>query len=461
MSIESNLFWIAVMVTFVIYWMLPNRKSANFLLLLVSYFFYASWDPRFVVILMISSVTDFFAAQIARPTQSKTLRRLGLGLSLGVNIGLLVLFKYASDLGVLPLLPGVISEMGLPIGISFYTFQTISYTLDVYRGHIKPTQSFLEFCLYVAFFPQLAAGPIEKAKNLLPQFLSTKSLQWNRVFSGCYLIILGLFKKMFVAEGLHYPTELIYAGDYYSGGYFLLAGLLMTLRVYADFSAYSDIARGIARCFDINLKRNFRPFYFAKNPIEFWSRWHLSLTHWIRDYIIIPLRKKTKSKTHFYLLSIATMVLVGVWHGATFNWVLFGFFHGVLIVGTKLTQNYWRTKSLPTFLSLCCSGIIMISIYIISGMLHLTKSKSHLIDVIIPSIMSDLNFHRGLFDLFIYSLFFIIPLVIVDWLREKYTDEFNLEKDPRWARWCILTISLAGILIFERASQSKFIYYDF
>ena len=314
-----------------------GRKAA---LLLASYLFYGAWDPRFLALLIGSTVLDFWVGRALAATDDPGRRRRLVGLSLTGNLGVLGIFKYldffvASATAALAGLGIGVSpaslEIILPVGISFYTFQTLSYTIDVYRRRIEPTGSWLDFANYVAFFPQLVAGPIERAGRLLPQ-MSRVGDPWKGDGRGFGLIALGAFKKVVIADNLAPLVDLTYADPSTTHAAALWIGTYaFAVQIYCDFSGYSDIAIGLSRLMGIELVQNFDAPYGAAGPREFWRRWHISLSTWLRDYLYIPLGGNRGSRSRTAANLAVTMLLGGLWHGAAWNFVLWGAFHGALL----------------------------------------------------------------------------------------------------------------------------------
>lgn len=348
---------------FVVVWtgvvLLRTRIAArNLLLLAASYFFYAWWDWRFLGLLMISTIVDYACGRSMgdKPphAQRQPRDRAILATSIAVNLGLLGFFKYygffvdsavalLQHLGFRAHLPSV--NIILPIGISFYTFQTMSYTIDVYRGLMPPTRNLLHFALFVAFFPQLVAGPIERARSMLPQFARPTHISWPAISSATYLLCSGLFKKVVLADNCATVVQSIFSQTRPSGWEVVLAAYAFSIQVYCDFSGYSDIARGAARFMGIELMRNFNQPYLATNPADFWARWHISLTTWFRDYLYIPLGGSRKGTIRTYANIALVMVLAGLWHGAAWIYVVWGSFHAVLFCAHRALRP-WMDKYL-------------------------------------------------------------------------------------------------------------------
>jgi D-alanyl-lipoteichoic acid acyltransferase DltB (MBOAT superfamily) len=323
--------------------------------LIASYYFYMCWKPAFAVLILTSTATDYLVGLGLNKYQTKVRRRLLLSASLVVNLGLLFTFKYLDfsltnvdsalkALGFEIVLP--YPELVLPVGISFYTFQTLSYTIDVYQRKIPTEYHFGRFALYVSYFPQLVAGPIERANRLLPQLKNKSTFSLNRLSSGLRLILWGLFKKMCVADLVATPVATIYANPTLFDGSFLLLGtLLFAIQIYCDFSGYSDIAIGCARIMGIDLMINFRQPYFAKSFTEFWQRWHISLTTWFRDYVYIPLGGKRCSKNRWVINILIVFIVSGIWHGAAWTFIAWALLHAIYLLGERMLRPYLITFS--------------------------------------------------------------------------------------------------------------------
>lgn len=329
-----------------------RHRSQNVLLLLASYLFYAYWDPRFLGLIWLSTIVDFVAGlRIRRARQSgrTSVMRGWLVASLGTNLGILGVFKYygffAENLNALLATVGLgtsspVLEIVLPIGISFYTFQTLSYTIDIYRGRIDPIDHPLDFALFVAFFPQLVAGPIERASHLIPQIRRPRTVTVEDWRKGLYLILVGLVRKVVIADSAGVLVEEYFRAPYGFSSVQLATGLLLySVQIYGDFAGYSNIARGSARLLGFDLMRNFRHPYFARNPSDFWRRWHISLSTWLRDYLYIPLGGNRRGPRRTYANLFVTMLLGGLWHGASWNFVLWGFLHGAYLAVHRAARS--------------------------------------------------------------------------------------------------------------------------
>ena len=340
MLFNSYIFWAFFAVVLVLYRMLGHRGQ-NRMLLVASYIFYGSWDWRFLSLIVFSTAVDYWVGlALVEPSASDARRKRLVTISLVSNLGLLAVFKYfgffiesaASLLEVLGLQANLPSlRIILPVGISFYTFQTLSYTLDIYRRKLEPCHDVTDFALYVAFFPQLVAGPIERASHLLPQVLAPRNTSEQQFREGLYCILFGLFKKVVIADNMALVVNHIFSQPASSlNGLDALIGVYaFAFQIYGDFHGYSLIAQGVARWLGFDIMDNFRQPYFAWSPQEFWRRWHISLSSWLRDYLYIPLGGSRGTSFQTYRNLALTMVLGGLWHGANWTFVVWGSIHGV------------------------------------------------------------------------------------------------------------------------------------
>lgn len=356
MLFNSLEYFLFLPIVFFLYWALQKSKaSQNFLILVASYIFYAYWDWRFLSLIIISSFVDFIVGIQVEKTKSLSSKKILVAISLFVNLGFLFVFKYYNffvesfvdmfaNMGM-ELNPRTLSVI-IPVGISFYTFQTLSYTLDIYYERMKPTHNIVDFFAYVSFFPQLVAGPIERASNLLPQFEITRKFTFDKGRDGMRQILWGLFKKVVIADNCAIVVDAIYADQGVLGGPILFLGaILFVVQVYCDFAGYSDIAIGSARLLGFNLMQNFNNPYFATNSTEFWRRWHISMSTWFRDYVFNPIvmsLRKYKSKA-VYISTLLTFTLIGIWHGANWTYIIFGFLQSLALT-LEIYNRKWRKK---------------------------------------------------------------------------------------------------------------------
>ncbi|MCB0821060.1 MAG: MBOAT family protein [Bacteroidales bacterium] len=365
----NSLTFLLFFVVFInLYWLISRKLSLQFrniFILLSSYLFYGWWDWRFLGLIIISTGADYLIGMRIGKVKSVSTRKSLLALSIFINLGILGFFKYfnffidsLNELLLLfsaPISTGTLNII-LPVGISFYTFQSMSYTIDIFRNKIQPTRDPFAFFAFVAFFPQLVAGPIERAGHLLPQFLKQHSFSYSRSVSGLQLVLWGLFKKIVIADNFGVLVEQLFDPAQPASAIATLAGgLFFTLQIYADFSGYSDIAIGIARMLGFDLMQNFRTPFFSASLQEFWQRWHISLSTWFRDYVYIPLGGSHSGQIRFGINILITFLLSGLWHGAAVTFLIWGALHGVFyLVERPIRGERFRfLRILITFILVC------------------------------------------------------------------------------------------------------------
>jgi len=449
-----------------------SRRAQNGLLLAASYVFYGYWDWRFLSLLALSTLVDFSIGRaLAREEDGRRRKRLLL-VSLCTNLGALGFFKYFNffadgfarvmDLVGLPFSPFTL-DVVLPVGISFYTFQTLSYTIDVYRRRLEPTRDLLDFALFVSFFPQLVAGPIERARNLLPQMAKPRRLLPEQVQAGIWLILFGYFQKVVVADNCATIADAVFGG--YAGyeGFDLFLGVVaFTLQIYADFSGYSNIARGLAKLMGFELMVNFRLPYTALNPSDFWARWHISLSTWLRDYLYIPLggNRSGARRTAFNLM--ATMVLGGLWHGAAWNFVLWGAFHGLVLIayrvldrnpehGDPWSGRYSRLRifsKMALMLALVMAGWIFFRCRTLDQIGHFFGAMG--------LAFSGETLRFG-FNLVVYAA----PMFVLEFWQYRRSDLLVATKLRTPARAALYGALFVWILVFGQRESPEFIYFQF
>jgi alginate O-acetyltransferase complex protein AlgI len=367
MSFASPIFFVFLPVALLIYHRLPSRGAKYRFLLVASWLFYASWNPRFLWVILFTTAVDYAAGLLIETAPSRGRRKAWLVVSLVSNLGFLASFKYtnfAFDNSVaLARWFGwgtpdwALEKIVLPLGISFHTFQGISYTLDVYRRRIRAVRGFVDFAVFVAFFPQLVAGPIVRAVEFLPQMATPPRVSASQVVEGLHWFLVGLFKKVFIADRLALFVDPVFANpELYDAVTLRWAVLAYAAQIYCDFSGYSDLAIGCAKWFGFELPTNFNYPYVAGSIAEFWRRWHISLSSWLRDYLYIPLGGSRCGPVRTYVNLIVTMTLCGLWHGASWNYVMWGLYNGVLLslhrIGDRaLEGKAWadRIRSAPAY----------------------------------------------------------------------------------------------------------------
>ena len=374
MLFNSLDFAIFLPIVFVLYWFVANRnvKLQNALIVFASYIFYGWWDWRFLSLIVFSTLVDFGIGRRLKSEKNRAKRIALLWTSILVNLGFLGFFKYYNFfldnfIAAFSFFGHEINasnlEIILPVGISFYTFQTLSYTIDVYRKKLQPTENLVAFSAFVCFFPQLVAGPIEKAHSLLPQILKNRQFDSSLALNGCLLMTYGFFKKVVIADNLAPVVDRFYSSSVFEVvnlSEFVVASLAYSFQIYCDFSGYSDIAIGTASLFGIALCKNFSQPYFSHNPVEFWHRWHISLSTWFRDYLFIPLGGSKLSKIITVRNLFVVFVVSGFWHGADWTFVIWGVGHFLYYIAYRYTLNYSR----KSFLTLIVNFLIITALWI-------------------------------------------------------------------------------------------------
>jgi alginate O-acetyltransferase complex protein AlgI len=486
-TIDFVIFFITILVILSIF---KQRRFQHIFLVVASYFFFYFTSNYLIVLLIFSTLLDFYIGKSIWKTKSIRTKKLLLISSLAGNLGLLGFFKY-SDFAILQFnfLGNLIDlnhnipflDLALPIGISFYTFQTISYTVDIYRGKLKPSQSFKEFALFVSFFPQLVAGPIVRAKDFLPQLreklensespgkLKQIILNGKNLRLGITIMSLGFFKKVFFADNIAPLVNEIFADPLAMESYTIILGAIaFGIQIYCDFSGYSDIAIGAALILGFKLPINFNKPYFASSPSDFWHKWHISLSSWLRDYLYIPLGGNKKSKSRTYLNLVIVMFLGGLWHGASWNFVIWGLLHGSYLAICKiLTQRFpllSNSKFFKTRLGLFLSVLItqyFVFLAWIPFRVHdfenslIVMQKYVLLDFVwetTPKIISENTFAFGLIP-----LFFILHYI--SYKKQNMTERISKMKIGYWIILLFLLMSL--IFFFFSGNAEDFIYFKF
>ncbi len=450
--------------------LMSNFKAQNILLVIASYIFYGYWDWRFLFLLVFSTVVDFVVAKFIDRTASERQKKIWLGVSLVSNLSILGFFKYfnfftASFTELLTTIGIPVNDFTvkviLPVGISFYTFQTLSYTIDVYRGHLKPAKSIIDFAVYVAFFPQLVAGPIERATSFLPQISNPRKIDLSQINAGIFLIIWGYFKKLVIADNLAQIADSIF-NNYsdYQGLDIIIGILAFTVQIYCDFSAYSDIARGLAKLMGFELMINFRLPFFALNPSDFWSRWHISLSSWLRDYLYIPLGGNRQGTFNTYRNLFLTMLLGGLWHGAAWNFIWWGMYQGFILIVYRLIAGkvIKRSPKDTSIISVISQMLIMFILTNVGWVIFRSNSGEQII-----YLLTQWSFalSENTISLGKELLFFTTPLLIVQLWQHLSCDLLIITKLPNWFTNLIYSFFLINICLYGVRQSTEFIYFQF
>ncbi|MCH8532308.1 MAG: hypothetical protein LAT65_15770 [Saccharospirillum sp.] len=442
------------------------------MLLVASYVFYGYWDWRFLGLIFLSTVVDYFIAIHLEKTSVKRRKQLLLGISVASNLGMLGFFKYYNffvhEMAELLTAIGIQANMPtlyvvLPVGISFYTFQTMSYTIDVYRGHTKPTRNFLDLALYVSFFPQLVAGPIERSHDLMPQILKPRYYRPGDFSEGLYHVLFGLFKKVVIADNMAPIVNTIFSTptSELTGTEVLIGVYAFAFQIYGDFSGYSSIAQGVAKWMGIDLSWNFKMPYFARNPSDFWRRWHISLSSWLRDYLYISLGGNKKGRLFTLRNLMLTMLLGGLWHGAGWLFLLWGFWHGLLLIVYRIFEGEDNSnRSSNRFVTLF-KVILMFNLICIGWLFFRAESLSQAIDMLGLLFSLDYSFTALSAYSFSMVLFFVTPMMLYEFRVERKKDLLYLLSASVPERTLIYAYFALMLVVFPPVSPQVFIYFQF
>ena len=465
MQFDSYIYAVFLPLVFAGYWLLRNKLLwQNMFLLAASYIFYGWWDWRFLGLIIITSTSTFLSGLVIKNDRSRR-SKIWLSLNIILNLGILAAFKYFNffkdsfaDIlrlfGANPDFPTI--NILLPVGISFYTLQAISYSFDVYNGKAKPTRNVIAFFVYIAFFPQLVAGPIERARNLLPQFLKRKSFDYYNAVIGMRQILWGLVKKLVIADNLAgYVDNLLYHPSVMSGSSIIMASILFAFQIYADFSGYSDIAIGSARLFNIKLLPNFNYPFFSRNMKELWQRWHISLMTWLKEYLYFPLGGSRRGKWRTCINIMIVFAISGLWHGADWTFIIWGAVNGLMLLPfvffqKKSSTNHARFRDIPK----CILTFLIFALIFLSfrspNIAHLQECINTLVHG------SYLTLPMG-----ITAFYYIIPFVIIEWLGRRQEFPIMTLNMPTILRWVIYWSLLFIIAFYGAKANIQYIYFQF
>jgi alginate O-acetyltransferase complex protein AlgI len=473
--IFTNPIFFIFLVVVVVLLILPikNKSYKKVILLVSSYYFYGYWDVRFLILIAISTIIDFVVGKSIYKTVAPKKRRLLLAISIISNLGILGVFKYynffvTSFIDILNQF-GIHSSFAtlniiLPVGISFYTFQTMSYTIDIYRKELQPTKSILDFSVFVSFFPQLVAGPIERARNLLPQIKNFNGIVLKGIKPALILMFMGYLKKVVISDNIAPLVDEYFLNYAELDSIYLITGLILfSFQIYFDFSGYSDIARGLAKLLGIDLMINFNQPYFSMNFSEFWKRWHISLSSWLKDYLYIPLGGNKKGKFRTKINLMTTMLLGGLWHGASWNFVIWGGLHGIYLIFGKILNIHNKSGSnalLKTIKSIL--QILIVQFLVLLTWLPFRSPDLRTTGAFLERIFfwqGGLNPSSiGLIALMYFSL------IVIDLPAYLTKDHLYLLRLPKWILIVIIVVGVIAIsltMILYQNSVRPFIYFQF
>ena len=467
MSFTSLTFWAFFALIFIAYWLMREQRGQNLLLLVASYVFYGWLAPWYAILLGVSTLADFYLARRMKPHGNQT--KVYLALSLILNLGVLTFFKYYNFFNTQ--VAEAFTSVGftvdwlfvnifLPAGLSFYTLKKLAYMIDVSRGLLEPSEDILSFALFVSFFPQIVAGPIDRYQKLMPQIQQNRTWHSNFCYSAWPLLVTGFFKKIVVADTIRSVVDRIFALNEPSMVLVIAGALGFTLEILADFSAYTDLSRGVAQLLGFNTSENFNKPYLSLTPTEFWNRWHITLSTWLRDYVFFPVRrallKRTKPLPDWLNQSIpplVTMFISGIWHGAGLTLIIWGIYYGILIAGYQLIGLHGNWKPVDRFRSFF-AWLIMFSFIAFGWLIFRAPSISWLFDVFLHS-----EWTHGRSDWIVavivlsmaaaYSLPLIIKYLLDEYVPRGFVHSFY---------HAVLTL---GIVIFTSSVTSDFIYFQF
>ena len=482
MLFNSIDFAIFLPIVFILYWVVVNKnlKLQNTLIVVASYTFYGWWDWRFLSLIFFSSIIDYTIGLGLKATENVKRRKLLLLTSIIVNLGFLGFFKYYNFF--LENFTTAFTFFGttiradsldivLPVGISFYTFQTLSYNIDVYRRKLEPTKDIVSFFAFVSFFPQLVAGPIERATHLLPQFYKKRTFDYTEAVDGLRQILWGLFKKIVIADNCAQYDNLMFNNhETYSGSTLVLGALFFTFQLYGDFSGYSDIAIGTSRLFGFDLMKNFNFPYFSRDIAEFWRRWHISLSTWFRDYLYIPLGGSRGGTWMKIRNTFAIFIVSGFWHGANWTYIFWGALNAIYFLPLLLTKNNRNNmgivaqgRFMPSIKEIS-SILFTFSLTVFAWIFFRANSLEHAFGYIAGIFSRSLfsipyfpGFNKGLFTIFLVGVF-----VLIEWLgREGEYAIADVEKKFNRVTRNILYYSLIAVIILYGGKEQQFIYFQF
>ena len=467
MLFNSLEFWIFFSIVIVVCYSCSHRWQ-NLFLVLASYVFYAAWDWRFLGLIAVSTLVAFLAAIKIEDLEDQTHKRRFLWGAVGFQLACLGFFKYFNffvdsfaQLFSLQIQDGswFALQVLLPVGISFFTFQTISYIVDVHRGDVKATRNGIDLALYVAFFPQLVAGPIERGSRFLPQILRPRRISLKRIDQGITLITWGLFKKVCIADVVAGPVNTVFASPDPTPLAVYAAVVLFAIQIYCDFSGYTDIARGVAKLLGFELMINFNLPYFATNPSDFWRRWHISLSTWLRDYLYVPLGGSRFGQLLTYRNLMITMVLGGLWHGASYNFLLWGVYHGA-ILGIHRAISTPSAGNSPSGTTVMLKILGMFHLTLIGWLLFRVESMDQL-QVLLGSFSGDWTVWAPAYAMMAFALPFMLPLVLLE-LYQYAVGRLDVTTGLHWSiKFAIWSGLLWCVLAFASSTRAEFIYFQF
>ena len=478
MLFNSLQFAVFLPIVFLLYWMIPT-KYRWIVLLLSSVYFYMSFNAKTIFLILMTTLISYASALMMSKQQDTKKKKMILIGTTFVCLGVLFLFKYLNfffdtltalfSIVSIPIHPMTVTLM-LPVGISFYTFQTLSYVMDVYHGKIEPERHFGVYAAYISFFPAISSGPIERAANLIPQIKHGNPFNYTESTYGLKLMAWGFFKKLVIADNLAVYVDLVYDHIFnYSGFALVLATLFFTVQIYCDFSGYSDIAKGVAHLFGIRLTQNFKSPYFSCSIKEFWSRWHISLSTWFKDYVYIPLGGNRCSKVRQAMNLLVTFLVSGAWHGASWTYILWGTIHGVgQVIENHLhlrpKQQLNKVQSLVRFM-LTMSFVVLTWIFFrarsLNEVIYLLTHFYHGISSPLGYLLGGLQSIGLSVEVLLRMTLFVVILFVYDYASLKCDVIEKISAKPFWIRYPIYYLIVMAVLFFHAVGEVSFVYFQF
>lgn len=472
-------------IVFVLYWFVTNKslRAQNVLLLIASYYFYSCWDWRFLFLLAFSTFLDYFTGLKIYRSEKQLTRKVWLILSVGINLGFLCFFKYynffaesfADLIGQFGMRPNIVTlNVVLPVGISFYTFHGLSYVFDIYNRKIEPTTNWVQYSLFVSFFPLLVAGPIERATHLLPQVEKKRSFNYTQAIDGLRQILWGFIKKVVIADNCaEYANMIFNNSSEYSGSVLVIGALLFTFQIYGDFSGYSDIALGVARLFGFELLKNFNFPYFSRDIAEFWRRWHISLSTWFKDYLYIPLGGSRGGMWMSIRNTFIIFIVSGFWHGANWTFIVWGGLNALFIMPSIVFKTNRKNldiiaqgryfPKMSDFFKMVLTFTLTAFAWIFFRAQSLTHAVQYIGDMFSSTLLQSPFIQAPELKPVRLIFLLIIPFMLIEWFGREHN--YAIEKIgfswPRIMRWSFYSILFFVIFMYMQTGGTEFIYFQF
>lgn len=472
MLFNSPQFFVFFVGVFCLYLLLPHRWQNRFLIL-ASGIFYSFWNWKFLFLLLISVSTDYLCSRMIFASPDQKQKRCFLVVAVGTNLAILGFFKYfnffvqSASLILQQIFPGWAAgsflQVVLPLGISFYTFEAISYVVDVYRGRTLPAKSYFDYLLFILYFPHLVAGPIMRARDFLPQIANPRVLRLDQFYEGSFLVFWGLFEKLFVADNLAKIVDGVFGAPTYTGAQVWVALYAFSFQIFCDFDGYSNMARGLGKCMGFELTINFQLPYFATNPRDFWQRWHISLSSWLRDYVYIPLGGNRQSEGKIYRALLVTMLLGGLWHGAAWTFVLWGLYHACWLILYRWGAPFWaKFPSGPDLKGQCVFwGKILLTFHLVAIGWLIFRAQSVTQILAMGQALFSVSFSLESLEMFREIAFYIAPVLLVQITQFYKKDLLAVFRGSTILKAIFYFVCFYLMVFFGVEGGHEFIYFQF